>query len=99
MEPGAEGRADAVLGLAEDSLMWREVEDEVIVLDKRTWTYMKINGSGAVLWKEIARGATSTGLVECLCETYEIDEQTASRDVDAFLSMVKTHGLLLGGEE
>jgi hypothetical protein len=85
------------LGLAEDSLMWREVEDEVIVLDKRTWTYMGINGSGAVLWKKIAEGANPTMLVECLCETYEIDEQTAARDVDTFLAMMKTHDFLLDG--
>jgi hypothetical protein len=83
------------LGLAKDSLMWREVEDEVIVLDKRTWTYMGINGSGAVLWKKIAEGADAAVLVECLCRTYEIDEQTAARDVDAFLALMKTHDFLL----
>jgi hypothetical protein len=83
------------LGLAEDIMMWREVDGEVIVLDKRTWTYMGINGSGAVLWKKIAQGADPTVLVECLSETYEIDEQTAARDVDAFLAMMKTHDFLL----
>lgn len=85
------------LGLAEGSLMWREVEDEVIVLDKRTWTYMGINGSGALLWKKIAEGANPAVLVECLRETYAIDEQTAARDVDAFLAMMKTHDFLLDG--
>jgi Coenzyme PQQ synthesis protein D (PqqD) len=88
-----------MLTLDSDNLMWRGVEDEVIVLDRRTWSYMGINGSGALLWKEIAGGASSAGLVECLRETYEIDEQTASRDVDAFLSMLRTHHLLLSEEE
>lgn len=78
--------------------MWREVEDEVIVLDKRTWNYMGINGSGALLWKEIARGASSAELVKRLCESYEIDERTASRDVDAFLVMLEGHDLLRRGE-
>jgi len=74
--------------------MWREVEDEVIVLDKRTWNYMGINGSGALLWKEIACGATLADLVKRLCESYEIDERTASYDVDAFLAMLEGHDLL-----
>jgi Coenzyme PQQ synthesis protein D (PqqD) len=86
-----------MLILAEESLLWREVEDEVIVLDKRTWNYMGINGSGALLWKEIARGASATDLVKRLCERYEIDEQTASADVNAFLGMLERHELLLSG--
>jgi hypothetical protein len=94
-ELGTVVQVSDTLGLAEDSLMWREVEDEVIVLDKRTWTYMGINGSGAVLWKKIAEGAEQTVLVECLRKTYEIDEPTAARDVDAFLAMMKTHDFLL----
>ncbi len=83
-----------MLSLDSENLMWREVEDEVIVLDMRTWTYMGINGSGTVLWKKIARGANPSALVDCLRETYEIDEQVAARDVEAFLSMLREHGLL-----
>lgn len=74
--------------------MWREVEDEVIVLDKRSWTYMGINGSGAVLWKELAHGASATRLVECLRATYGIDEAAAQRDAGDFLAMLREHGLL-----
>ncbi|HXB66355.1 MAG TPA: PqqD family protein [Solirubrobacteraceae bacterium] len=92
--PESIGRKDAVLGLADERLMWREVEDEVIVLDKRTWNYMAINGSGALLWKEIARGASTAELVSCLRESYEVDEQTAAGDVDAFLTMLREHDLL-----
>jgi hypothetical protein len=87
----------AELVLDEDSLMWREVEDEVIVLDKRTWTYMGINGSGAVLWKEMAQGATAEQLVACLRATYGVGETEALRDVDAFVELLRGHRLLADG--
>jgi hypothetical protein len=80
--------------LQEDSLMWREVDGEVIVLDKRSWTYMGINGSGAVLWGELVGGASVGRLVERLRGDYGLSESTASRDVDAFLTMLRGHGLL-----
>ncbi len=97
MDPGKSGGggANISLRLAEDGLMWREVEDEIIVLDKQTWTYMNINGSGAFLWKEIAQGATPASLVKCLCENFDVDEDTSRNDVDAFLLMAESHGLLL----
>jgi hypothetical protein len=87
-------RPGAELALNEDCLMWREVEGEVIVLDKRTWTYMGINGSGAVLWKEMAQGASVERLVDRLHAVYGIDEAMAQRDVDAFLALLRSHGLL-----
>lgn len=83
------------LALNDACLMWREVEDEVIVLDKRTWTYMGINGSGAVLWKGIAQGASVAQLVERLRAAYGIDEQAAVRDAGAFVEMLREHGLLV----
>jgi Coenzyme PQQ synthesis protein D (PqqD) len=91
---GAGAQAGDDLALNEERVMWREVDDEVIVLDKRTWTYMGINGSGAVLWREIAGGSTRPRLVARLLDAFGIDEERAGRDVDAFLELLRTHGLL-----
>jgi hypothetical protein len=76
--------------------MWREVDGEIIVLDKRSWTYLGINGSGATLWKEIAQGASSDALVQALRREHGASEQVAARDVEAFISMLQAHGLLAG---
>lgn len=82
------------LALDLEHLMWREVGEEVIVLDKRTWTYMGINGSGALLWRELAGGGRVPQLVACLRETYGIAEEQALRDVGAFVELLRGHGLL-----
>jgi Coenzyme PQQ synthesis protein D (PqqD) len=89
----------AALELANERLIWREVDDQVIVLDKRTWNYLSINDSGALLWRQIARGATHAELVARLRDDYELDEQAAARDVQAFISMMRKNGLLLDGSE
>ena len=85
---------DTPLALAEETVIWREVDDQVIVLDRRTWNYLTMNESGAGLWKAIAAGATRAELIEHLCQTYEVDEQTAGRDVDAFVSRMQGHKML-----
>ena len=83
------------LKLAEESLTWREVDGEIVVLDRRSWMYMGVNGSGVLLWKEIIEGASRSRLVECLRDAYELDAEVARRDVDAFLETLSSHNLLI----
>jgi hypothetical protein len=92
-QAGAKAR-HATLQLDQSRLTWREIEGEVIVLDKRTWTYLGINPSGALLWKELAQGTTLPALVDRLCDTYGRSREEASQDADDFLSALRAHELV-----
>jgi hypothetical protein len=96
VESGAAGSSvpDDPVILDLERLMWREVSGEIVVLDKRNWTYMGINGSGALLWRELVEGASSERLVERLREEYGLAEDLALRDVGAFVELLRGHGLL-----
>jgi hypothetical protein len=96
-EPQAQSDAGTPLKLAEEWLTWREVDGEIVVLDRRSWMYMGVNGSGVLLWKEIIDGASRSRLVDCLRDVYEIDAEMAQRDVEAFLEMLSSHNLLVEG--
>ncbi len=89
-----DAREDKRLALAHERLTWREVDTQVIVLDKRSWNYLSINDTGTQLWRQLAEGATRAELIARLCEHHLLDEQAAARDVDAFVSKVQEHGLL-----
>jgi hypothetical protein len=96
VENGAAGSSvpgDSVV-LDLERLMWRDVGEEIIVLDKRNWTYMGINGSGALLWRELIEGASAEQLVARLRETYGLEQDVARRDVGAFVELLRTNGLL-----
>lgn len=81
--------------LRDDAIEWRMVEGEVVALDLRDSTYLSINPSGAVLWPLLVGGADRPALVERLFDHYGLDEDTASRDVDAFLAGLAERDLLL----
>ena len=51
------------LKLDGDRAVWREVGEEVVVLDVETATYLSLNGSGGALWKRLDAGATPDELV------------------------------------
>ncbi len=87
--------AAATLLLDDERLTWREVEGEVIVLERRTWTYLGINPAGTLLWKAIAdEGATLPELVDRLCDAYGHTREAATRDARDFLAALRTHGLV-----
>jgi uncharacterized NAD(P)/FAD-binding protein YdhS len=83
-----------MLRLRQHGLEWREVDDEVVALDLDTARYLATNRTGALLWDQLAAGATRETLVARLVETWDLDEARAAADVDAFLAMLADRGLL-----
>jgi Coenzyme PQQ synthesis protein D (PqqD) len=82
------------LRLRDDDLEWREIDDEIVLLDGREAMYLATNGSGTLLWKALAAGATREQLVTTLIDAYGIDERSATTDADAFLDVLVSKGLL-----
>ena len=50
--------------------------------------------SGKFLWEHIEKGAEADELKQLLMAEYEIDFDTASTDVDEFIEMLKTFGII-----
>jgi hypothetical protein len=82
------------LKLREDRVRWREIDSDVVAVDIDRSTYLSTNGSGALLWLELAGGTTRDALVERLAQAYLIDAERAAVDVDSFLSDLSGQGLL-----
>ena len=85
---------DQILTLDSNRAVWREVGNEVIVLDVPTATYLNLNGSARVLWKRLDAGATAVELAAELVAAYAIDEERAATDVEGFLEALQERSLL-----
>ena len=77
-----------------DDLTWREVHDELLVLDMATATYLTLNGSAKVLWQRLADGATVNELVGALIDRYRITPERAESDVRDFLEVLEERSFL-----
>jgi Coenzyme PQQ synthesis protein D (PqqD) len=82
------------LRLRADGLNWRQIDDEVVVLDSSSAKYLAINGSGARLWPALVAGATLEELAAILVESYGIDRSHAAADATRFLAALEEQGLL-----
>lgn len=53
-----------------------------------------INGAGTFLWEKLINGADKDTLLRAMLSEYDIDEATASADIDEFLLKLKNADLL-----
>jgi Coenzyme PQQ synthesis protein D (PqqD) len=83
------------LQIKAEDVVWREVGEELVVLELSTSTYLTLNGTAKHLWESLADGATLDGLIESLADHYRITEDQARADVEAFVAALTDRGLLL----
>jgi len=91
------GRPAGPSRLRLDEVVWREVGDDLVVLELSTSTYLTLNGSAKQLWIGLVDGATVPELAERLTARYGITEEQALADTEAFLSALGDRKLLASG--
>ena len=78
-----------------DGFMLRQIVDVwvVVPLGERVVDFngmLKVSDSGALLWKKLASsGASREELLADLLATYEVEAETAARDMDEFLDSLR----------
>lgn len=80
--------------LREKDLTWHVAGEEVVVLDLEGSVYLKLNGSGRLLWEKLTEPCEQSDLIETLVNAYGIDERRAETDVESFLTDIRQRGLL-----
>ena len=80
--------------LRTETVVWREVDGEIVALDVSTSTYLAVNPTGAFLWPNLVEGASQEELVERLVQGYDVNPEQAALDVKIFLLPLRERGLL-----
>jgi coenzyme PQQ synthesis protein D (PqqD) len=81
--------------LRSSSVAWRafkEGDGTLVHLDRDE--IHSLNATGAVLIKRLTTGATTEELVEALCQEFEVDRETATRDALAFIEHLRESDLV-----
>ena len=79
--------------------MLRQVMDVYVVLGIGSEAHnpnqiMSVNETGAFLWGLLEKGAEKQELVDSLTKEYEVDVQTAEKDVEDFLDRLREKALI-----
>ncbi len=82
------------LRLREQAVEWRELDGEIVALDRPAGEYFAVTGSGALLWPLLLAGTTRPALVDALVERFDVDRARAAGDVDTFVAELERRALL-----
>ena len=85
---------------ANDLMILREIAGESILIPvgERVNTFrgiMSLNGSGVLLWQKLQQDCTEEELISAVLETYDVDAETAAKDVREFLAQLKQADILI----
>ncbi|MEK7706242.1 MAG: PqqD family protein [Myxococcota bacterium] len=79
---------------AEEKLRDLAVSDSGFVFDPYTGATFSVNPAGQLLLKELKDGRDRAALVASLRESFEIRGEDVERDVDEFVALLKSNGVL-----
>jgi len=85
---------DTVFRLRDEGLAAQSLDEEIVVLDLRSSTYLLLNATGAILWPPLQTGATMPALARVLVDEFAIDDADALRDATTFVTELQRLGLL-----
>jgi len=63
-----------VVKLRTDELVWRQVGDEVLILDAASSQYLSVNETGSALWPLLLEGCQRADLAQSLVTRFGVDE-------------------------
>lgn len=64
----------------------RKIGDELVLVDSHNGYVHQLNETGACIWRNLMDDVSLETLAEIVCREFEVDAETARRDVDGFIS-------------
>ncbi len=82
-----------------NGFMLRDIAGQAVVvpLGSRVVEFngiMTLSESGALLWRKLENNSSFEEMVELLLAEYDIDKETASKDVENFLESMRSNKIL-----
>jgi hypothetical protein len=91
---GTEGLETGAWKQRTQDLSWREMDDQAIILDLRSASYLRLNGSALTLWERLEDAATLAELATTLSQRFDVTAEVANRDATEFLTAALSAGLV-----
>jgi hypothetical protein len=78
-----------------ETVVWADVEGELVLLEPDTGAYYALNETGADVWRHLAGGpAGEQDLLDRLVDSYAVEPSVAAADLRRLLVALEASGLV-----
>ncbi len=77
-----------------DDVVSKKLDGEEILLQLRSGTYFGLNETGTFLFELVKKGASKDDLITAVAEEFQVDAQSAARDVEEFFEALSINGFI-----
>jgi hypothetical protein len=79
-----------------DSIAWKDLGDHIIILDSgENKMVHHLEDVSAFIWQNLDGTHSDRSLATLIAKTFDVSEETASKDLEDFLATLKKNNLLL----
>jgi hypothetical protein len=77
-----------------EDVIWRELDDKVVIIDSSTNQYFGLSGTGVQMWRLLAETGSTEAALEKIALDFDADPQQIQADLDALVTDLAGKGLL-----
>jgi hypothetical protein len=77
-----------------EDVVWRDLEDQVVILDVVSNQYFGLSGAGSAIWRSIAEHRSIDETVAQLQQEFDADPAQIRADLEALIKDLEGRGLL-----
>ncbi len=77
-----------------DGIIFRDLDDEVIIMDTNSGRYSGLNETGARIWTMIAESCNIRTIIETLCREYNANETLVMNETREFIQNLLAQELI-----
>lgn len=77
------------------SVAWQVIDGQAVLVDLAQGRTVGLNAAGSLIWSALAEQCEERVVAERLCQSFEIDLDSAWRDVREFVHSLQSQGLLV----
>ena len=77
-----------------DSLSIRKIGDEIFIFDRKLSRIHSFNKVGSIIWERIKENVDTESIVDSLTKHFEIDRETARKDLNEFIDELKNKKII-----
>ncbi len=93
MSDGTSVAIDSVVVVVEEQVS-TEMDGEAVILSLNSGTYFSLNSVGARIWELVQSARPVSEIRDAIIDEYEVDPETAERDILALLGALAEHKLI-----